>query len=80
MAKFYELNQNADIQIDLPNWKYGERPYTVQLGGCGDPGEYIHLTPNYVKNFDSEFNLFQFGPAGSVYFDIVRTLIIITTM
>ncbi|XP_046645406.1 calcium-activated chloride channel regulator 1-like [Daphnia pulicaria] len=65
-ASTWENLQNADIQIDLPNWKYGERPYTVQLGGCGDPGEYIHLTPNYVKNFDSEFNLFQFGPAGKV--------------
>jgi hypothetical protein len=40
----------------------------VQLGGCGDPGEYIHLTPDYVMNFDSEFNIFEFGPAGCASF------------
>ncbi|EFX75018.1 hypothetical protein DAPPUDRAFT_323732 [Daphnia pulex] len=36
-ASTWENLQNADIQIDLPNWKYGDRPYTVKLGGCGDP-------------------------------------------
>ena len=39
----------------------------MQLGGCGDPGEFIHLTPNYVMNFDSELNMLEFGPAGSVF-------------
>ena len=27
---------------------YGERPYTVQTGGCGELGEYIHVTPDYL--------------------------------
>jgi len=57
--------QDAEIQIDNPNWKYGDRPYTVQLGGCGDPGEYVHLTPNYVMNFDTDPYKFDFGPAGN---------------
>jgi calcium-activated chloride channel regulator 4 len=56
--------QDAEIQFNLPNWKNGDRPYTVQFGGCGDPGKYIHLTPNYVMNFDSDKSVFEFGPAG----------------
>ncbi|XP_046644860.1 calcium-activated chloride channel regulator 4-like [Daphnia pulicaria] len=36
-------------------------------GGCGDPGEYIHLTPNYVMNFDTDPYKFDFGPAGKVF-------------
>jgi hypothetical protein len=60
------MTQNAEIQIDHPNWKFGDSPYTVQLGGCGDPGEFIHLTPNYVLNFDTESNKLKFGPAGEL--------------
>ena len=59
-----EIFQDAEVQVDLPNWKFGDRPYTVQLGGCGDPGEYIHLTPNYVMNFDTASAESDFGPAG----------------
>jgi len=52
------------VQIDLPNWRYGDEPYTVQLGGCGDAGQYIHITPNYLMNIDSADNNQQFGPPG----------------
>ncbi|KAK4015728.1 hypothetical protein OUZ56_030702 [Daphnia magna] len=63
----WETFQDAEIQIDLPNSKYGDRPYTVQLGGCGDPGQYIHWTPNYVLNSSSSQMQSQFGPAGKVF-------------
>ncbi|XP_046647883.1 calcium-activated chloride channel regulator family member 3-like [Daphnia pulicaria] len=66
-ASTWENFQDADIRIDLPNWKRGDKPYSVQFGGCGDPGEYIHLTPSYVMNFDSEPNVFKYGPAGKVF-------------
>jgi hypothetical protein len=72
--------QDADIRIDLPNWKRGDKPYSVQFGGCGDPGEYIHLTPSYVMNFDSEPNVFKYGPAGCylfLFFSNLRSYIFI---
>ena len=31
-----------------PTMKYGDTPYVKKYGGCGDPGEYIHLTPAFV--------------------------------
>ncbi|XP_057373377.1 calcium-activated chloride channel regulator 4-like [Daphnia carinata] len=63
----WETFQDAEIQIDVPNWKYGDQPYTVQLGGCGDPGQYIHWTPNYVKTFNYDTTKSQFGPAGQLF-------------
>lgn len=45
-------------------------PYTVQLGGCGDPGQYIHWTPNYVNTFDYDTTKLQFGPAGRLFYFI----------
>ncbi|KAK4015731.1 hypothetical protein OUZ56_030705 [Daphnia magna] len=66
-ASTWETFQDAEIQIDHPNWKYGDMPYTVQLGGCGDPGQYIHWTPNYVNTFDYDTTKLQFGPAGKLF-------------
>ncbi|KAL5005622.1 hypothetical protein ScPMuIL_016780 [Solemya velum] len=43
----------AQVVVDLPNPVYGDNPYTLQPGLCGDPGEYIHLTPGYVVNKQS---------------------------
>ncbi|XP_076370001.1 calcium-activated chloride channel regulator 1-like [Tachypleus tridentatus] len=39
----------ATVRVDKPNPKYGNNPYTLQPGGCGEPGEYIHLTPEFLK-------------------------------
>ena len=64
LNRFLECWQDAETQIDNPNWKYEDNPYTVQLGGCGEPGKLIHLTPNYLMNFDTEANKLKFGPAG----------------
>lgn len=38
----------AHIRVDAPNAEYGDEPYTLQPGGCGEPGRYIHLTTDYV--------------------------------
>uniref|UniRef100_A0A646QFV9 EClCP n=1 Tax=Hemiscolopendra marginata TaxID=943146 RepID=A0A646QFV9_9MYRI len=42
----------ADVRIDLPNPEYGDAPYTQQPGECGESGEYIHLTPDFIKGLD----------------------------
>ncbi|KAK3864594.1 hypothetical protein Pcinc_029728 [Petrolisthes cinctipes] len=41
--------QDAIIRVERPNTAYGNQPYTVQPGGCGEPGRYIHLTPPYLN-------------------------------
>ena len=32
------------------NKAWGDTPYTLQPGGCGEEGDYIHLTPSYLIN------------------------------
>ncbi|XP_075038532.1 calcium-activated chloride channel regulator 1-like [Mixophyes fleayi] len=39
-------------------------PYTLQYGGCGEQGKYIHLTPNFILN-DKVLRIF--GPRGRVF-------------
>ncbi|XP_072918715.1 calcium-activated chloride channel regulator 1-like isoform X2 [Hemitrygon akajei] len=42
--------QKANVIIAEPNPLYGDTPYTLQYGGCGEKGLYIHLTPNFLLN------------------------------
>nr|XP_054752473.1 calcium-activated chloride channel regulator 1-like [Lytechinus pictus] len=45
-----ESFETANIIIDAANPEWDDNPYTLQLGGCGVHGEYIHLTPNYLTD------------------------------
>ncbi|KAM5148090.1 calcium-activated chloride channel regulator 1-like [Mantella aurantiaca] len=45
-----ETYNEADIIISSPHLKYGDDPYTLQYGRCGEPGKYIHFTPNFLLN------------------------------
>ncbi|XP_078075062.1 calcium-activated chloride channel regulator 1-like isoform X1 [Mustelus asterias] len=45
-----ESYQKADVVIAEPYLKYADEPYTLQYGGCGEKGRYIHFTPNFVLN------------------------------
>ncbi|XP_072129462.1 calcium-activated chloride channel regulator 1-like isoform X2 [Mobula birostris] len=40
--------EKANVIIAEPNPLYGDTPYTLQYGGCGEKGHYIHLTPNFL--------------------------------
>ena len=42
------LVQNAVIRVEPVNEARGNQPYTIQPGGCGEPGSYVHLTPEYL--------------------------------
>jgi hypothetical protein len=44
---------------------YGDGPYTVQVGGCGERGEYIHITSDYIKNMMSDYAV-TYGPPGLI--------------
>ncbi|XP_064632579.1 calcium-activated chloride channel regulator 1-like [Lineus longissimus] len=51
---------SSNVRIDTPNPVWGNNPYTKQLGGCGEAGEFIHLTPEYLlKKNASEY---RWGP------------------
>ncbi|XP_027221462.2 calcium-activated chloride channel regulator 4A [Penaeus vannamei] len=47
---FNQHFQSSEIRVDVSNAAYGGQPYTDQPGGCGVPGRYIHLTPEYLLN------------------------------
>ncbi|XP_078264021.1 calcium-activated chloride channel regulator 1-like [Rhinoraja longicauda] len=42
--------EKASVIIAEENPKYGDTPYTLQYGGCGEKGRYIHLTPGFLLN------------------------------
>ncbi|XP_057365305.1 calcium-activated chloride channel regulator 4-like [Daphnia carinata] len=66
-ASSWETFETADVIVDAPNPKHGDVPYTRQNGNCGELGEKIHLTPNYVANLDLEENDWHFGKPGKVF-------------
>ncbi|UYV76172.1 hypothetical protein LAZ67_13002935, partial [Cordylochernes scorpioides] len=43
-----DMFQNAEVRVDQPNPNFGHDPYTLQPGGCGDPGLYVHFTPDFI--------------------------------
>uniref|UniRef100_A0A8D2KTP5 Calcium-activated chloride channel N-terminal domain-containing protein n=1 Tax=Varanus komodoensis TaxID=61221 RepID=A0A8D2KTP5_VARKO len=45
-----ESYEKADAIVADPFLKYGDDPYTLQYGGCGEQGRYIHFTPNFLTN------------------------------
>ncbi|XP_075688593.1 calcium-activated chloride channel regulator 1-like [Rhinoderma darwinii] len=59
-----ETYDKADVIIANPYIKNDDGPYTLQYGRCGEPGRYIHLTPNFtlIKNM---INIY--GPRGKVF-------------
>ena len=60
---FYE---DGLIRVDNPNPLHQDSPYTLQLGGCGSMGEYMHLTPNYLTHINQESDT-TFGPHDNIF-------------
>ncbi|KAM3915157.1 calcium-activated chloride channel regulator 1-like isoform 1-T2 [Leptodactylus fuscus] len=58
-----ESYDKADFIIADPSI-YGDSPYTLQYGGCGERGKYVHLTPNFMLN---DRILTIYGPRGRVF-------------
>uniref|UniRef100_A0A8C6WBK9 VWFA domain-containing protein n=1 Tax=Nannospalax galili TaxID=1026970 RepID=A0A8C6WBK9_NANGA len=58
-----ETYDHADVIVADPHLKYGDDPYTLQYGQCGDQGQYIHFTPNFLLTD----NLSIYGPRGRVF-------------
>ena len=62
---YFICHQLADVRVAPPRSTYGNMPYTIQSGGCGQPGEYIHLTPDYLRTLTDPNNTATFGPPGN---------------
>ncbi|KAJ6651679.1 hypothetical protein lerEdw1_020724 [Lerista edwardsae] len=59
-----ESYEKADVIVADPYLKHGHQPYTLQYGGCGERGRYIHFTPYFLTN-DNSVELY--GPRGKVF-------------
>uniref|UniRef100_A0A0P6FLQ1 Calcium-activated chloride channel regulator 4, 30 kDa form n=1 Tax=Daphnia magna TaxID=35525 RepID=A0A0P6FLQ1_9CRUS len=66
-ASSWETFEKADVIVDAPNPRHKDVPYTRQNGKCGERGEKIHLTPNYVATLDQENNNKVYGKPGKVF-------------
>ncbi|KAK2107086.1 Calcium-activated chloride channel regulator 1, partial [Saguinus oedipus] len=53
-----ETYKNADVLVAESTLPENDEPYTEQMGKCGEKGERIHLTPNFV----SGKKLQEYGP------------------
>ncbi|XP_056329948.1 calcium-activated chloride channel regulator 1 [Danio aesculapii] len=45
-----ELFETGVIRVDNAHPAYGDEPYTNQYGECGAEGQYIHFTPNFLRD------------------------------
>ncbi|NP_001267595.1 chloride channel accessory 4 gene 1 L homeolog precursor [Xenopus laevis] len=59
-----ETYDKADVIIAENHRKFGDDPYTLQYGRCGEPGRYIHLTPDFLVD-DKMISVY--GPRGRVF-------------
>lgn len=59
----FESFTESDLRIDNPNPVYENQPYTRQPGECRDPGDFIHMTPAYLKE---EIFSYYYGPPAKV--------------
>ncbi|NP_001075268.1 calcium-activated chloride channel regulator 1 [Equus przewalskii] len=58
-----ETYKNADVLVAEPNPPGNDQPYTEQMGKCGEKGERIYFTPDFLagKRLD------EYGPQGRVF-------------
>uniref|UniRef100_A0A4X1UEH5 Calcium-activated chloride channel N-terminal domain-containing protein n=1 Tax=Sus scrofa TaxID=9823 RepID=A0A4X1UEH5_PIG len=58
-----ETYKNADVVVTEPNPPENDGPYTEQMGKCGEKGEKIYFTPDFVAGK----KVLQYGPQGRVF-------------
>ncbi|XP_057570115.1 calcium-activated chloride channel regulator 1 isoform X2 [Hippopotamus amphibius kiboko] len=57
-----ETYKNADVLVAESNPAGNDGPYTEQMGGCGEKGDRIYLTPEFLAGKTSEY-----GPQGRAF-------------
>uniref|UniRef100_S4RLT1 Chloride channel accessory 1 n=1 Tax=Petromyzon marinus TaxID=7757 RepID=S4RLT1_PETMA len=60
----YEYYGKADVLVHPWDDPEDDSPYTQQYGQCGEPGQYIQLTPNFLLD---DKNLKAYGPRGRAF-------------
>jgi calcium-activated chloride channel protein 1 len=58
-----ETFKNADVLVAERNPPDNDEPYTEQVGMCGEMGERIHLTPDFLAGKKS----LEYGPQGRAF-------------
>nr|XP_012602990.1 calcium-activated chloride channel regulator 1 isoform X1 [Microcebus murinus] len=58
-----ETYKNADVVVAEPNPPGNDEPYTEQMGKCGEKGERIYFTPDFLAGK----KLLQYGPQGRAF-------------
>uniref|UniRef100_A0A8C9DSH3 Calcium-activated chloride channel regulator 1 n=1 Tax=Prolemur simus TaxID=1328070 RepID=A0A8C9DSH3_PROSS len=58
-----ETFKNADVVVAEPNLPGNDDPYTEHMGKCGEKGERIYFTPDFLAGK----KLAQYGPQGRVF-------------
>ncbi|KAM5149072.1 calcium-activated chloride channel regulator 2-like isoform 2-T2 [Mantella aurantiaca] len=60
----YEAHQMATIIVSNPNGYYGNDPYTLHYKGCENKGQYMHFTPDFLRD---DSLLLIYGPREKVF-------------
>ncbi|XP_066297322.1 calcium-activated chloride channel regulator 4-like [Branchiostoma lanceolatum] len=47
-AATWETYDTSDVRVAAPNPEFDHNPYVRTFSGCGEKGEYMHLTPAYI--------------------------------
>ncbi|XP_055978829.1 calcium-activated chloride channel regulator 1 [Sorex fumeus] len=58
-----ETYKNADVLVTEPNTPGNDEPYTEQMGNCGEKGERIYFTPDFIAGK----KLTEHGPQGRAF-------------
>ena len=40
----HNVHEDAEVRVEVTNYLYGDTPFTLQTGECGQQGEYIQVT------------------------------------
>ncbi len=58
--------QESDIRVGPASPLYGDGPYTVHMSGCGQRGEFIQVTPDYIRLLDDN-STETYGPPENIF-------------
>ena len=57
--------EDGNVRIDQRSGVYGNSPFTVHTGGCGEPGEYMQVSSTFLLDYPAMADVF--GPPGQVF-------------
>ena len=57
--------EDGNIRVDTKSGVYGNSPFTIQTGSCGEEGEYIQISEPFLSEYESMNQ--TFGPLGQVF-------------